>query len=69
MNEAVEKGAHGSSAGPGGARASLSVGDALARTKLGGLVSYHFDGDSNPPQDEKRETYHRLAQAFYKTFP
>nr|WP_028216603.1 FAD-dependent oxidoreductase [Paraburkholderia oxyphila] len=36
---------------------------------FGGLVSYHFDGDSNPPQDEKRETYYRLAQAFYKTFP
>jgi glycine/D-amino acid oxidase-like deaminating enzyme len=36
---------------------------------FGGLVSYHFDGDPNPPQDEKRETYYRLAQAFYNTFP
>ncbi|POR48787.1 glycine/D-amino acid oxidase-like deaminating enzyme [Paraburkholderia eburnea] len=36
---------------------------------FGGLVSYHFDGDPNPAQDEQRETYYRLAQAFYKTFP
>lgn len=36
---------------------------------FGGLVSYHFDGDPNPAQDEKRETYYRLAEAFYKTFP
>jgi glycine/D-amino acid oxidase-like deaminating enzyme len=36
---------------------------------FGGLVSYHFDGDPNPPQDQKAETYHRLAQAFYRTFP
>jgi glycine/D-amino acid oxidase-like deaminating enzyme len=36
---------------------------------FGGLVSYHFDGDPNPPQDQKAETYYRLAQAFYRTFP
>lgn len=36
---------------------------------FGGLVSYHFDGDPNPAQDEQRETYYRLAEAFYKTFP
>jgi glycine/D-amino acid oxidase-like deaminating enzyme len=36
---------------------------------FGGLVSYHFDGDPNPQQDQQRETYYRLAQAFYKTFP
>ncbi|MVW72516.1 FAD-binding oxidoreductase [Bordetella sp. 15P40C-2] len=36
---------------------------------FGGLVSYHFDGDNNPRQDARRETYYRLAQAFYKTFP
>ncbi len=36
---------------------------------FGGLVSYHFDGDPDPRQDQQRETYHRLAAAFYKTFP
>ncbi|MFX1765898.1 FAD-dependent oxidoreductase [Paraburkholderia sp. A1RI-2L] len=36
---------------------------------FGGLVSYHFDGDPHPPQDGQRETYYRLAEAFYKTFP
>ncbi|WP_232072136.1 NAD(P)/FAD-dependent oxidoreductase [Paraburkholderia pallida] len=36
---------------------------------FGGLVSYHFDGDPNPQQDQQRETYYRLAQAFYNTFP
>ncbi|WP_250517246.1 FAD-dependent oxidoreductase [Caballeronia sp. INDeC2] len=36
---------------------------------FGGLVSYHFDGDPNPPRDQKRDTYYRLAQAFYTTFP
>ncbi|MDR3101314.1 MAG: FAD-binding oxidoreductase [Paraburkholderia sp.] len=36
---------------------------------FGGLVSYHFDGDPNPAQDEQRETYYRLAEAFYRTFP
>jgi glycine/D-amino acid oxidase-like deaminating enzyme len=36
---------------------------------FGGLVSYHFDGDPNPPRDQKRDTYYRLAEAFYKTFP
>lgn len=36
---------------------------------FGGLVSYHFDGDPNPAQDGQRETYYRLAEAFYKTFP
>ncbi|SAK84132.1 FAD dependent oxidoreductase [Caballeronia temeraria] len=36
---------------------------------FGGLVSYHFDGDPNPPHDQKRDTYYRLAEAFYKTFP
>ncbi|WP_322060568.1 FAD-dependent oxidoreductase [Paraburkholderia sp. J63] len=36
---------------------------------FGGLVSYHFDGDPNPAQDEQRETYYRLAEAFYNTFP
>ncbi|SAL61399.1 FAD dependent oxidoreductase [Caballeronia choica] len=36
---------------------------------FGGLVSYHFDGDPNPPRDQKRDTYYRLAQAFYQTFP
>jgi glycine/D-amino acid oxidase-like deaminating enzyme len=36
---------------------------------FGGLVSYHFDGDPNPPRDQQRDTYYRLAQAFHKTFP
>ncbi|SAL77909.1 FAD dependent oxidoreductase [Caballeronia arvi] len=36
---------------------------------FGGLVSYHFDGDPNPPSDQNRDTYYRLAQAFYTTFP
>lgn len=36
---------------------------------FGGLVSYHFDGDPDPKQDHQRETYTRLAQAFYRTFP
>ncbi|WP_250504399.1 MULTISPECIES: FAD-dependent oxidoreductase [unclassified Caballeronia] len=36
---------------------------------FGGLVSYHFDGDPNPPRDRQRDTYYRLAEAFYKTFP
>jgi glycine/D-amino acid oxidase-like deaminating enzyme len=36
---------------------------------FGGLVSYHFDGDPDPQQDRERETYTRLAQAFYRTFP
>ena len=36
---------------------------------FGGLVSYHFDGDPNPPQDQEAQTYYRLAQAFYRTFP
>ncbi|MCG5075045.1 NAD(P)/FAD-dependent oxidoreductase [Paraburkholderia tagetis] len=36
---------------------------------FGGLVSYHFDGDPNPARDGKPETYYRLAEAFYKTFP
>jgi glycine/D-amino acid oxidase-like deaminating enzyme len=36
---------------------------------FGGLVSYHFDGNPDPHQDRNRETYHRLAQAFYTTFP
>ncbi|SAK91590.1 FAD dependent oxidoreductase [Caballeronia hypogeia] len=36
---------------------------------FGGLVSYHFDGDPNPPRDQQRDTYYRLAEAFYKTFP
>ncbi|WP_245616663.1 NAD(P)/FAD-dependent oxidoreductase [Paraburkholderia acidipaludis] len=44
----------------------------LTRTNsiiFGGLVSYHFDGNPDPQQDRQRETYARLAQAFYKTFP
>jgi glycine/D-amino acid oxidase-like deaminating enzyme len=44
----------------------------LTRTNsiiFGGLVSYHFDGHPDPQQDRQRETYARLAQAFYKTFP
>ncbi|MFM0700761.1 NAD(P)/FAD-dependent oxidoreductase [Paraburkholderia sediminicola] len=36
---------------------------------FGGLVSYHFDGDPNPRADGLRETYVRLAQAFFRTFP
>ena len=36
---------------------------------FGGLVSYHFDGDPNPQRDQQRDTYYRLAEAFYKTFP
>ena len=36
---------------------------------FGGLVSYHFDGDPEPHQDGQRETYYRLAEAFYRTFP
>lgn len=36
---------------------------------FGGLVSYHFDGNPDPRQDQQRETYYRLAQAFYSTFP
>ena len=39
------------------------------RIIFGGLVSYHFDGHAKPPQDEQIATYHRLAQAFYRTFP
>ncbi|HGL4257770.1 NAD(P)/FAD-dependent oxidoreductase [Burkholderia dolosa] len=39
------------------------------RIIFGGLVSYHFDGDPEPHQDGRRETYHRLAHAFYRTFP
>lgn len=39
------------------------------RIIFGGSVSCHYDGDPNPPQDGRVETYHRLAQAFYRTFP
>lgn len=39
------------------------------RIIFGGLVSYHYDGHANPPQDGRVDTYHRLAQAFYRTFP
>ncbi|WP_171466991.1 FAD-dependent oxidoreductase [Burkholderia glumae] len=39
------------------------------RIIFGGLVSYHFDGDPNPPQDARHDTYTRLAQAFFRTFP
>lgn len=36
---------------------------------FGGLVSYHFGGDAEPAEDGCKPTYHRLAQAFYSTFP
>ncbi|AQV98995.1 FAD-dependent oxidoreductase [Cupriavidus necator] len=36
---------------------------------FGGLVSYHFDGNPDPQQDKQKETYYRLAEAFYRTFP
>jgi glycine/D-amino acid oxidase-like deaminating enzyme len=36
---------------------------------FGGLVSYHFDGNPDPAEDHRKETYHRLAEAFYRTFP
>jgi glycine/D-amino acid oxidase-like deaminating enzyme len=36
---------------------------------FGGLVSYHFDGNPEPAEDGRKETYHRLAEAFYRTFP
>lgn len=36
---------------------------------FGGLVSYHFDGDPDPTPDKQKETYYRLAEAFYRTFP
>ncbi|CAM3775563.1 NAD(P)/FAD-dependent oxidoreductase [Roseateles saccharophilus] len=36
---------------------------------FGGLVSYHFDGNPDPAEDGRKETYHRLAAAFYRTFP
>ncbi|WP_246480266.1 NAD(P)/FAD-dependent oxidoreductase [Inhella gelatinilytica] len=39
------------------------------RIIFGGLVSYHYNGDPNPPEDAQIATYHRLAQAFYRTFP
>lgn len=39
------------------------------RIIFGGLVSYHFDGNPNPAQDERHDTYTRLAQAFFRTFP
>ena len=39
------------------------------RIIFGGLVSYHYDGDANPSQDGRVETYHPLARAFLSTFP
>jgi glycine/D-amino acid oxidase-like deaminating enzyme len=36
---------------------------------FGGLVSYHFDGDPDPGADRQHDTYTRLAQAFFRTFP
>lgn len=39
------------------------------RIIFGGLVSYHFDGHPNPPQDSQPDTYHRLVKAFHTTFP
>lgn len=39
------------------------------RIVFGGLLSYHYDGQANPPQDARVETYHRLGEAFYRTFP
>ncbi len=39
------------------------------RIIFGGLVSYHFDGNPQPAQDARHDTYTRLAQAFFRTFP
>lgn len=36
---------------------------------FGGLVSYHYGGQGEPAEDGKKATYHRLAEAFYRTFP
>lgn len=36
---------------------------------FGGLVSYHFGGKSEPDEEACKQTYHRLATAFYRTFP
>ncbi|MFM0209958.1 FAD-dependent oxidoreductase [Paraburkholderia sediminicola] len=36
---------------------------------FGGLVSYHFDGNPDPGADRQHDTYTRLAQAFFRTFP
>ncbi|MEH0164764.1 NAD(P)/FAD-dependent oxidoreductase [Paucibacter sp. JuS9] len=36
---------------------------------FGGLVSYHYGGQGEPAVDGNKETYHRLAAAFYRTFP
>ncbi|MFH7042263.1 NAD(P)/FAD-dependent oxidoreductase [Paucibacter sp. JuS9] len=36
---------------------------------FGGLVSYHYGGHDAPAQDGCKQTYHRLASAFYRTFP
>lgn len=39
------------------------------RIIFGGLVAYHFNGNPEPWQDGCKSTYHRLAQAFHRTFP
>lgn len=39
------------------------------RIIFGGLVSYHFDGNDNPAADRREETYYKLGEVFYKTFP
>lgn len=39
------------------------------RIIFGGLVSYHYGGQGEPAADGDKATYHRLAQAFYRTFP